>query len=100
MKSVLICAAVLTLAVPEGGYTRFINLANPSNWELIINKQTGQSGLEYEAKQDLGHVKMTMRKKPALVEQMRYTLSDVDGNKGKLELAWENVAASVNFTTK
>jgi hypothetical protein len=56
--------------------------------------------LEYEAKQDLGHVKMTMRKKPALVEQMRYTLSDVDGNKGKLELAWENVAASVNFTTK
>jgi predicted small secreted protein len=88
------------LAMPKGDYTLFINLANPAAWELIINKQTGQSGLEYDAKQDLGRVKMTMSKPPAMVEQMKFTLSSAGGNKGKLELAWEDHVASVNFTVK
>ena len=88
------------LAVPAGDYTLFINLANPASWELIVNKQTGQSGLEYDAKQDLGRVKMAVSKPPAMVEQMKFTLSDAGGNKGKLTLAWENVVASVNFTVK
>jgi hypothetical protein len=88
------------LTVPKGDYTLFVNLANPAGWELIVNKQTGQSGLEYNAQQDLGRVKMTMAKPAAMVEQLKYTLSTSGGNKGKLELAWENVAASVNFTVK
>lgn len=88
------------LAVPKGDYSLFVNLANPSAWELIVNRQTGQSGLEYDSKQDLGRVKMTMSKPAAMVEQLKYTLSSSGGNKGKLELAWENVAASVPFTVK
>jgi hypothetical protein len=88
------------LAVPKGDYTLFINLANPSGWELILNKQTGQSGLDYDAHRDLGRVKMTVGKTPALVEQMKFTLSNAGSNKGKIELTWENVAASVNFTAK
>jgi len=88
------------LAVPKGDYTLFVNLANPSSWELIVNKQTGQSGLDYDPKQDLGRVKMTVSKPKAMVEQLKYTLSSAGGNKGKLELAWENVAAAVNFTVK
>jgi hypothetical protein len=87
------------LAVPKGDYTLFVNLANPESWELIVNRQTGQSGLEYDAKQDLGRVKMTMAKPPALVEQLKYTLSDA-GGKVKLQLAWENHAASVMATVK
>ena len=87
------------LSVPKGDYTLFVNLANPAAWELIVNKQTGQSGLEYDAKQDLGHVKMTMSKPPALVEQLKYTLTG-SGNKGTLQLAWENSAGSVAFTAK
>jgi hypothetical protein len=88
------------IAVPKGDYTLFINLANPAAWELIINKQTGQSGLEYDAKQDLGRVKMTMSKPPAMVEQMKFTLSNAGGNKGKLQLAWEDHVASVPLTVK
>jgi len=89
-----------SLSVPKGDYTLFVNLADPDNWELIVNKQTGQSGLDYDAKQDLGRVKMTMSKPPAMVEQLKFTLANAGGNKGKLTLAWENVAASVNFTVK
>ena len=88
------------LAVPKGDYTLFVNLANPDAWELIVNKQTGQSGLDYDVKRDLGRVKMTMTKPPALVEQLKYTLSSAGGNKGKLELAWENHVASVALTAK
>jgi hypothetical protein len=88
------------LAVPKGDYTLYINIANPASWELIVNKQTGQHGTEYDPKQDLGRVKMTMSKPSALVEQLKYTIASSGGNKGKLELAWENVDASVNFTVK
>lgn len=87
------------LSVPKGDYTLFVNLANPTSWELIVNKQTGQSGLDYDSKQDLGHVKMSMKKPAAMVEQLKYSLSGT-GSKGSLELAWENVSASVNFTVK
>jgi hypothetical protein len=88
------------LAIPKGDYSLYVNLTNPASWELVVNKQTGQEGTEYDPKQDLGRVKMTMTKPAALVEQLKYTISSLGGNKGKLELAWENVAASVSFTVK
>ena len=88
------------LAVPRGDYSLYINVADPAAWELIVNKETGQSGMTYDAKQELGRVKMTIGKPPAMVEQLKYTLSGAGGNKGKLQLDWENVAASVNFTVK
>ena len=88
------------LAVPKGDYTLYVNLANPAAWELIVNKQTGQGGTTYDAKQDLGRVKMTVGKPPAVVEQLKYTLSATGGNKGQLQLVWENVEASVGFTVK
>jgi hypothetical protein len=43
---------------------------------------------------------MTMAKPPATVEELKYTLVDEGGNKGKLTLAWENVSASVPITVK
>jgi hypothetical protein len=88
------------LAVPKGDYTLYVNVKDPDNWELAINKQTGQWGLTYNAAQDLGRVKMTMSKPPALVETLKYTLSDQGGNKAKLQLEWENHVASVPITVK
>jgi len=92
--------SVAGLAVPKGDYTLYVNLANPAAWELIVNKQTGQSGMSYDVKQDLGRVKMTMGKTPAPIEQLKYTLSNPGRGQGKLQLAWENVEASVAFTVK
>ncbi len=88
------------LSVPAGTYTLFVLIEDPDAWQLIVNKQTGQWGLKYDAGQDLGRVKMTMSKPPAMVEKLSYTLSDAGGNKGKLELVWENHAASVPITVK
>jgi hypothetical protein len=88
------------LRVPKGNYTLWVLIKDPEAWELIINKQTGQWGLSYTAAQDLGRVKMTMSKPPASIERMKYTLSDLGGNKGKLQLEWENHIASVPITVK
>ena len=89
-----------TLLVPKGDYTVYIDLSDPANWVLIINKQTGQWGTIYDAHQDLGRVKMKMEKPPALVETLKYTIKDLGKGKAKLSLAWENLCGSVSFTVK
>lgn len=83
------------LAVPKGDYSLYVDIANPDHWELIINKQTGQWGTKYDKAQDLGRVKMSMSKPLALVENLKYTLSNLGGTTGKLTLEWENHSASV-----
>lgn len=87
------------LNIPKGDYTIFI-LENVMPWQLIVNKQTGQWGLSYDAKQDLGRVPMTIAKPSAPIETMKIALSAAGGNKGKLQIEWENVIASVPFTVK
>jgi hypothetical protein len=88
------------LAVPKGTYTLYVWVKDPDNWQLIINKQTGQWGLSYAASQDLGRVKMTMSKPPAAVETLRYTLTDQGAGKVELKLAWEQHVATVPITIK
>ena len=83
------------LAVPAGTYTLYVWVEDPANWQLIVNKQTGQWGLSYDAAQDLGRVKMTMAKPPAPVEMLKYTLTDLGGGKGELRVEWENHIATV-----
>ena len=89
-----------TLAVPKGTYTLYAWVQNPDAWDLIISKQTGQWGLNYDAKQDLGRVKMTMSKPPALVETLKYTIADKGAGSGELRLEWEHRVATVPITVK
>jgi len=88
------------LHVPKGDYTIYAWVADPENWLLIINKETGQWGLNYNAKMDLGRVKMTMSKPPAPIETYKMTLSSTGPKTGKLQLEWENHIASVPITVK
>ncbi|HUA57607.1 MAG TPA: DUF2911 domain-containing protein [Verrucomicrobiae bacterium] len=88
------------LAVPKGEYTLFVNLADPHHWQLVVNKQIHQWGLSYDKGQDLGRVNMTMSKPPASVETMKWEVANSGGNHGKIELAWGDMAGSVNFSVK
>lgn len=88
------------LSIPKGDYTIYALVEDPDNWQLIINKETGQWGLTYEAAQDLGRVKMTMSRPPAPVEVYKMTLTATSPKTGKLELEWEKHIASVTFTVK
>ncbi len=88
------------LAVPKGDYTLFVDISDPDNWVLIVNKQVGQWGLSYDKAQDLGRTKMTMSKPPAPIENLKYTITEKGGNNATLELAWENHIATVPITVK
>jgi hypothetical protein len=83
------------LKVPKGDYSLYVDIADPDNWELIVNKQSGQWGTKYDKAQDLGRVKMTMSKPMAPVENLEYKLEALGGTTGKLTLEWENHSGSV-----
>jgi len=88
------------LFVPKGDYSFYVLIKDPEAWQLIINKQTGQWGLEYDQSKDLGRVKMSMSKPPAPIEQLKYVISSEGGQKGKIQLEWENHIATVPVTVK
>ena len=69
--------------VPKGDYTIYALVEDPNNWQLIINKDTGQWGLTYDQMHDLGRVKMTMSKPPQLIEVYKMTLSQTGPKSGK-----------------
>ena len=87
-----------TINVPKGDYTLFVDISDPDHWMLIVNKQTGEWGLRYDAAQDLGKTPMTMSKPPSMVENLKWSISDEGGNKGTLTLAWEDHSASVSVS--
>lgn len=88
------------LSVPKGTYTLFVDVKDPNAWVLIVNKQTGQWGLTYDAAKDLGRVKMKMTTPSAPVETLKYTITDQGGGKGDLTLAWEKHVAAVPITVQ
>jgi len=87
------------LLVPKGDYSLFVWL-DPQQWQLIVNKETGQSGLEYHQERDLGRVPMDMSRPPKPVETYKMTLSKTTGMQGQLKLAWENTVATVDFVVR
>lgn len=87
------------LTVPAGMHTLWVDVGS-TPWQLVVNKQTGQWGTNYDKSQDLGRVPMTIAKPAAPVETYKMTLASEGGNRGKLTLEWENYVASVNFTVK
>jgi hypothetical protein len=89
-----------SLSVPKGSYSLYINLANMEAWELIVNKQTGQWGLTYDQSQDLGRVPMTMSKPKALVEQLKWALTDQGGGKVEMLIEWVYRHITVPVTVK
>lgn len=86
-----------SLDVPAGTYTIY-SLPGEKEWTLIVNKQTGQWGTEYDEKQDLGRVKMTVAPVKDTVETFVIDIKPGKGNTGTLTLTWENTSASVPLT--
>jgi len=85
--------------VPAGTYTIY-SWPGEKAWKLIINKQTGQWGTQYDEKQDLARVDLKVESLPAAVEVFTITLAAAGANAGTLTLEWETTKLSVPFTLK
>jgi hypothetical protein len=77
-----------SLHVPAGKYTLF-TIPGEKEWTLIVNKQTGQWGTNYDEKQDLGRVKLTVVPVQKPVETFNIAVGDT------LALTWDNTKAWV-----
>lgn len=80
--------------VPAGKYTLW-TLPTSTGWKLIINKQTGQWGTEYDHSQDLARVDAKVEALPAPVEQMVIAFET-----GALTVSWDKTKISVPVSKK
>jgi hypothetical protein len=81
--------------VPPGTYTLY-TVPGEKDVQLVINKQTGQWGTQYDEKQDLARVPMTVTKNAAPVEQMTINMQDT-AKGGELHINWGTMSARVPF---
>jgi len=77
-------------AVVPAGKVSLYTLPSSQGWKLIINKQTGQWGTEYNEAQDLARVDMAIKALTAPVDQ--FTIK-IEG--GQIRMAWELTEVSV-----
>ena len=82
------------LHVPAGTYTLY-TIPGEKEWTIIVSKQTGQWGSNYDETKDLGRVKMNVKSLSKPVETFVIGLKPGAAKAGMLTLAWENTEASV-----
>jgi Protein of unknown function (DUF2911) len=86
-------------SVPAGSYTLY-TLPGATSWKLIINKQTGQWGTEYNQSQDLARVDMKVGQRASPLEQFTISFDKSGGNSAALKLEWDTTVASVDVKEK
>lgn len=87
------------LEVPAGTYTIY-TVPSATQWQLIINKQTGQWGTEYSQDKDLGRTPMTGKTLSAPQEKMSISFEHTHGASTELHVRWENTDEFVNVTAE
>lgn len=82
------------VTVPAGTYTLY-TLPGEREWQLIVNRQTGQWGTEYDQAQDLARIPMQVERLQQPVEQFTIEFEPGSGSAFALHLRWENTHAWV-----
>jgi hypothetical protein len=83
--------------VPAGSYTLY-TIPGENGWTLIINKQTGQWGTQYNQGEDLARIPMKVTHLESPVDQFTISLDRQGPNATIMKLEWENTSASVELT--
>ena len=79
--------------VPAGQYSLW-TIPAPGGWKLIVNKNTGQWGTDYDAQYDVARLDMKVETLKQPVEQFTIAV-EPKGKGGVLKLEWEKTRASV-----
>ena len=82
--------------VPRGTYTLY-TIPTAAGWTLIVNRQTGQWGTQYEPARDLARIPMRVSTLREPVEQFTMALERTRNGAGTLALSWENTRAWLPF---
>jgi hypothetical protein len=82
--------------VPAGSYTLW-TVPTPTGATLIINRQTGQWGTDYDATRDLARVELEQDHLAVPLEQFTIAVDSTAGG-GVLRLAWDSTGFKVPLT--
>jgi hypothetical protein len=85
------------VGVSAGTYTLY-SVPAPTAWQLIVSRQTGQTGVIYDRSADVGRVEMVARTVPQVAERLTITLDSIGPARGRIRVAWDDRAADVPFT--
>jgi hypothetical protein len=85
--------------IPRGTYSLY-TIPSRTSWQLVVNKEVGQSGLVYHQRLDLARVKMQKTSLKEYVERFTVSIEQAGANSGILKLAWEKTSLSIPFTLK
>lgn len=89
------------LTLPAGKYTIFtIPQAPGTPWTLIINKETGQWGLDYKENLDLGRTPMMSKPASGSQEAMSISFENVHGKTAELHIKWADLDEYVKLEAK
>jgi hypothetical protein len=89
------------VTIPAGASTLFLLPQQNGPARLIINKQIGQWGTQYDEKQDIGRIDLKTDTLDKPVDQFTMSVArNPDGNGGLLKMMWENTQYSIPFTVK
>lgn len=86
------------LTLPAGGHTLWI-LPAADKWQLIVNKETGQFGTDYDSDYDLGRVDMKLEKLSPPAEQHTISIDPQPGG-GILRIEFGTAKATIPFTVQ
>jgi hypothetical protein len=86
--------------VPAGKYSLYTLPAEDGSAKLVINKQTGQWGTQYDEKQDLARVDLKKETSDKDVDQFTMAIEPNPSGGGVLKMMWEKTQYSVPFTVK
>jgi hypothetical protein len=86
--------------VPAGVYSLWLAKASGDNsWNLVFNKQHGQSGTEHDPSQDAFFVPLKASKAAKSIEMVTLTLRK-SGGVGRLTIQWGTLEVAANFKAK
>jgi hypothetical protein len=88
----LVTSADLTIGgtrVPQGTYTLY-TIPAADGWQLVVNRQTGQWGTDYDQGRDLARIPMRVSTVASPVEQFTIAVEPA-----ALVMRWDTVQASV-----
>lgn len=86
--------------IPAGAYTLYVLPAEDGSAKLIVNKQVGQWGTEYDAGQDLVRLDLKKEALSTPVDQFTITLTKAASGGGVLTLQWENTQYSAAYSVQ
>jgi hypothetical protein len=92
--------AIGDVTLPAGAYTLFFLPVEEGPSKLIINKQLGQWGLQYDEKQDLARVDLKKETLDKSVDQLTIAIERTPPAGGVIKIMWETTQFSVPISLK